>query len=222
MAAAEINANVRSFTSIGQAQASATCRLLDLAPELRNEIYERAFSCNGERIDLNRRQRNCFSPALLLTCRQVYQEAAALFRDTVYDHYTTKEFRITLHSKDTPYRTLRRIATRYKLQNISYLELNLVFGSHETPNPRRAWFTLQPDRVTWKFEPVRCAGTVRYYLPLKITNDGPATRELQGMGPAWRNHVVKHLLGRPNSPIQTNIQRQVEALLTTFSIPDRG
>ena len=72
-------------------QTTDSCRLLNLPPELRNDIYELAFTFSCEsHVDVP--QPMLPSKALLLTCRQIYREAADLYKASFRHFWTTSKF----------------------------------------------------------------------------------------------------------------------------------
>lgn len=73
------------------------CPLFKLAPELRNEIYDLAFSSDTEPtrpVDLL--QARSPSAALLLSCREIYEEAKGLYAHAIEDYWGKQHFEIDI------------------------------------------------------------------------------------------------------------------------------
>lgn len=67
------------------------CRLLSLPPELRNEIYELAFTTSvGEKVNLFAHKPP--TKSLLLTCREVYNEAGGLYKEAYRTFWRSSNF----------------------------------------------------------------------------------------------------------------------------------
>jgi hypothetical protein len=78
-----------------QDAASESFRILDLAPELRNKIYEFAFTTpaeTGEDIDLFTSLGSMPSTSLLLACRQIHYEATGIYKESCHRYWTTGNF----------------------------------------------------------------------------------------------------------------------------------
>ncbi|KAK3620365.1 hypothetical protein LTR56_023451 [Elasticomyces elasticus] len=70
--------------------ADQQCALLSLSPEMRNKIYEFAFTSNAPAVDF-------FKPtpptkALLLSCKQIWQEAKGLHKAAYRTYYESTTF----------------------------------------------------------------------------------------------------------------------------------
>ncbi|KAK4950875.1 hypothetical protein LTR10_010868 [Elasticomyces elasticus] len=78
--------------------AEQQCALLSLSPEMRNKIYELAFTSNAPEVDF-------FKPApptkaLLLSCKKFWQEAKGLHKAAYHTYYESTTFVIE-HSEVT-------------------------------------------------------------------------------------------------------------------------
>ncbi|KAF7192845.1 hypothetical protein HII31_05828 [Pseudocercospora fuligena] len=90
------NENEKTFNLDGTQgnlnDAGAICRLLDLAPELRNKIY-RYVVCEDENIEVTKDTRE---PGLLATCRQIRAEARSIWFLENRFEFRIEELNITL------------------------------------------------------------------------------------------------------------------------------
>ncbi|KAK5121279.1 hypothetical protein LTR85_005445 [Meristemomyces frigidus] len=74
----------------------ALCRLLALPPELRNLLYELAFT-TADAGDKTKITHACGpSPILLLTCRQVHFEATPIFQHAQNHYWSTGKFELAV------------------------------------------------------------------------------------------------------------------------------
>jgi hypothetical protein len=91
-------ATSRSSTDTSQAKdtSTETCRFLGLAAELRNKIYEYAFTtpadADEEEIDLLESPDHVPSKSLLLACRKIHEEAAGIYKDSFRRYWTEGNF----------------------------------------------------------------------------------------------------------------------------------
>lgn len=87
-------------SNIYRAQPQLGCRLLSLAPELRNRIYELAFDeLSDGPVDLL----NTKPPSrpLLLTCRAIHAEAGPIYKHAYRQYWSTNHFEHTWESDDS-------------------------------------------------------------------------------------------------------------------------
>ncbi|KXT15185.1 hypothetical protein AC579_3930 [Pseudocercospora musae] len=121
-------------------------RLMDLSPELRNQIYEMAFAgeFSGEgRVDMcASRPPSC---ALLQASRQVHQESKQIFVDALRTYYEHSKFFMTFNSEDHPRAELSQIASRFDLQKVRNVRVVLVIP-HFITTGELVW---EPDQMTW-------------------------------------------------------------------------
>jgi len=98
--------------------AKQTSRLLTLIPELRNQIYEQAFAVPQTSVDLMKASPP--SKALLLVCRQTYQEAKGLYNEAYRRYWNETDF--FLGSKARAHGA-RMACTQTELSQISHLRI---------------------------------------------------------------------------------------------------
>ncbi|KAK0345521.1 hypothetical protein LTR02_000356 [Friedmanniomyces endolithicus] len=80
-------------SNIYRAQPQSGCRLLSLAPELRNSIYELVFDESSDSpVDL--RKTKPPSKALLLTCRAIHAEACLIYKHVYRQYWSTNHFEL--------------------------------------------------------------------------------------------------------------------------------
>lgn len=83
--------NIMTIFSSSQPAQKEACRLRGLPAELRNDIYELALSPNEtEGVELQ--EASPPSKSLLLSCRQIYDEAASLQRQAYRQYWETTMF----------------------------------------------------------------------------------------------------------------------------------
>ena len=111
-----------------QPREQTPCRLLELPAELRNHIYELAFTTDyedNEKIDLI--AANPPNKELLLACRQIYNEAAQIYNASYRDFFKTRNFYLKYEdpvSSSSPVEQLNDSA----LENVVNLEIRLPGG----------------------------------------------------------------------------------------------
>ncbi|KAK5121165.1 hypothetical protein LTR85_005649 [Meristemomyces frigidus] len=73
-----------------------SCRFLKLPPELRNRIYELAFTTEAEEgTNINLLDAAGPTKALLLTCRQIHSEAVGFHKQAYRRYWTTSKFTLS-------------------------------------------------------------------------------------------------------------------------------
>ena len=88
---------VSKDSNIHPAQPQTGCRLLSLAPELRNSIYELVFDESSDSpVDL--RKTKPPSKALLLTCRAIHAQTTLVYRLAYRQYWSTNSFELTIPS----------------------------------------------------------------------------------------------------------------------------
>ncbi|KAF7188589.1 hypothetical protein HII31_10251 [Pseudocercospora fuligena] len=125
------------------------CRLLSLAPELRNEIYELAFTCNDAKIDLATAVPP--SSALLRCCRQIHCEAIEIFKDSVRQYYTESYFHLDLEVQrkgDGPYATFDKVAKVHDIDSVR----NIQFTYEDRINDYFYKAISQQNGLVWDLE----------------------------------------------------------------------
>lgn len=85
----------QEHTSLDTLSPGTPCYLLKLPAELRNRIYDLAFTDRGQTIELFSAAPP--SRALLRTCRQIYEEAASIYTAALLDpgFWSGKHFHAT-------------------------------------------------------------------------------------------------------------------------------
>ncbi|KXS95806.1 hypothetical protein AC578_6272 [Pseudocercospora eumusae] len=121
----------------------APCYLLDIAAELRNEIYELTFTTNETEVDLLNSKPP--SPALLQCCKQISEEAAGVFKAFVHHYYERKQFRLALNRDEEPLAKLEQVARRFNFQSMEKLRLEFTCGS----NPAHRTIELEANKLMW-------------------------------------------------------------------------
>lgn len=110
-------------------------RLLSVPPEIRNRIYGFVFQCDPrQKVDL--REANPPAKDLLLTCRQVYQEARLMQREAYRKYWTGTNFKVFM----PPRKPTAGISRAIKL---AYIEITL-----EREIPHIAKLELSDERTT--------------------------------------------------------------------------
>ncbi|KAK0981247.1 hypothetical protein LTR54_015110 [Friedmanniomyces endolithicus] len=85
---------------LGLAMQQPGCRLLSLAPELQNEIYDLAFNgLSDDPVDLLSTKPP--SNALLLTCRAIYTASRLIYKHAYQQYWSTSHFEHTFPGLDS-------------------------------------------------------------------------------------------------------------------------
>ncbi|GIZ42826.1 hypothetical protein CKM354_000608000 [Cercospora kikuchii] len=109
----ELSPGVTSVASPSQDE----CLFLNKLPaEMRNEIYELAFTSNEDRDEVELCEAQPPSPALLFTCQQIRTEAAQLYEEGSYKYWTATHFSIEtedMHDEDS----LDRLEVNLEVEN---------------------------------------------------------------------------------------------------------
>lgn len=197
---------------------SRPCRLLSLAPELRNEIYELAFTCNDAKIDLPTAAPP--SSALLRCCRQIHCEAEQIFQDSVRQYYTKGHFRLLFEHKgegDDPYATLRKVAKTHDINSIRHIQFKLVhwFSGH--------FYTLilQQDGLIWDLErwDSEDGDNIGYYVMLLREEDQDVH---WGCFSDHDLDQAQEIARNPSPSVIRGLKAQIEALLAGIIGTPRG
>lgn len=128
---------------------AASSRLLQLPAELRNAIYELAFTTKhdlDEKVDLLA-AKPPDGKALLATCRQVYNEACELYKTKYREFWTTSSFVVTVNG--VPVRNQVASPKTADIENISTLEVVLGSFGHSDIRQRFNIYTLVDKRGGW-------------------------------------------------------------------------
>ncbi|KAK4543880.1 hypothetical protein LTR36_004654 [Oleoguttula mirabilis] len=128
--------------------AVAICHLLKLPPELRNTIYELAFTTAadlGEPINI---VRACGpSPSLVLTCRQVHSESSAIFNVSQDRYWAVGKFELHAQSSEDADEAVIASLEASVMEDVTNFTLYLDFsGALQQPRTRQ-WELL---RNGWK------------------------------------------------------------------------
>jgi len=122
---------VSTNSNIHPAQPQSGCRLLLLAPELRNSIYELVFDESSDSpVDL--RHTNPPSRALLLTCRAIHAETSLVYRHAYRQYWSTNDFELTLcrYRSEAVLMSINKLAER-DCDRMTYVKVVETFGLHD-------------------------------------------------------------------------------------------
>jgi len=123
-----------------------TSRLLELPPELRNRLYELAFTTDDHGVSIPLFGTAGPSKALLTTCRQVYSEAHSTHKQAFRKHWKNSSFVCDLRSGKA---TVEKL---YALSSMNVDEItDLCVLYHGVMNDTTVRWRLVEGRV-WLFE----------------------------------------------------------------------
>lgn len=125
---------------------STSCRLLALPPDLRNYIYELAFSPASTPADLL----TCAGPSesLLLTCRQIAHEAKALHKTAYHRFWTETKFEATF---ETSYQDASPALDALKAGDINSITNVTLFFTPLNSTGGTQIFTLHHSAWLWEY-----------------------------------------------------------------------
>ncbi|KAK5732836.1 hypothetical protein LTR17_010254 [Elasticomyces elasticus] len=153
------------------------CKLFTLPPELRNEIYELAFSIDSDKpiaLLLAVPPSNSF----ILTCRQVRDEAAGIYREAYQAFWTKGHFVLTLARRDEDeLLVIASIIIRSATQDWEQMRSIMISYKSHT-------FHYLPEHRLWEY---RSAGPKRFGS-MVIPENADATSILPDMRLSYKSH----------------------------------
>lgn len=84
-----------------EAATQQDCRLLNIAPELRNKIYEYAFARTDSEAIVDLEHAEWPAKHLLLSCQQIYHEAKGIYQDAYRRYFTDTRFQLDFMNLST-------------------------------------------------------------------------------------------------------------------------